>query len=410
MLWPPEWTAPETLRLIAGSPVDCLVLPFQGDADHWKPLAAQAREAGLVVLETAKSGIEAPAPVRVIKDGVRPKVATQGDSDAVDAGPTGLPWIDSNGWRIELSQALFPDGMPWVCFDPPGKREVMQANGYRIAIADCEAHGARWVISLDPGLRTGLLAGDSTAQKTWQDIFGVLAFFRGQTPAEDKHSPAVLGALSDFSGDNEFLSHEYLNLIAREYVPVRILPKTRPIPPLNGLRTVVYLDSEPVDPPWKTAVTEFVRSGGTLIAKDSADPAFGAATEAILGLGYELRAFGHGKIAIARDRDVDPWRLAADSHVLTGRTNDFLRQSNAGSMNVAFTAAASGFARLQLVNYAGRPGLNPVTLTFFDHYRRARFRSLENPQPTEIPVGREYERSAVYLPPFSICATLELEA
>jgi hypothetical protein len=409
MLWPREWTAPDTLRLIAGSPVDCLVLPAAGDADLWKPLEARAREAGLAVLAATKAGIEAPAAVRIIEDGVWPRVATRGDGDAIDAGPTGLPWIDSNGWRIQLSRALFPDLTPWVCFDLPGKQAVIPASAYRIAAADCEAYGARWLISLDAALTNGLLAGDGAARKTWLDLIGTLSFYRGQAPAGGGSSPAALGALSDYSGENEFLSHEYLNLIAREYVPVRILSKTRGVPPFDGLRMVVYLDPEPLAPAWKAALTEFVRSGGALMTNRGADPGWGAPAAAIPGIDYEVRTFGRGRVAVARDGYEDPWRLAADTHVLSGRANDLLRQSNAGSMSVTFTAAAGGFARLHLVNYSGRPGLDPVTLTFLNRYRRARFRSLENPQPAEIPVAREYERSAAYLPPFSIGATLELE-
>jgi hypothetical protein len=53
--------------------------------------------------------------------------------------------------------------------------------------------------------------------------------------------------------------------------------------------------------------------------------------------------------------------------------------------------------------------LNPVTLTFLDRYRTARFRSLEHPAAEEVPVQGEYGRSAVYLPPFAVCGTVELQ-
>ena len=404
MLWPPEWTSPDALQLVAGSPIDCLVLPSDSDVSLWKPLKSEAQRVALSILSAA------PHPVRSIEDGVWPKVATRGDSDAVDAGPTGLPWIDSNGWRIQLAQALFPDETPWVRFDPPGMKQVVRTSAYEVAIADCEAYGARWVISLDRGLRAGLIQSDGAARMTWQGILGTLSFFRQQAPAPGMHCPGVMGALSDFSGDNEVLSHEFLNLIAREYVAVRILPKTRPVPSLDGLRMVVYLDRQPLQPAWRTALVEFVRSGGALMADRLADLALGTPIDPVPGLEYELLSLGRGRIAISRDGFEDPWRLAADSHVLLGRSNDLLRQSNAGSMSVAFKGGSRGSARLHLVNYSGRPGLNPVTLTLLDRYRQARFRSLEKPESMRIPVAREYGRSALYLPPFAVCATLDLEA
>lgn len=403
MLWPPEWTSPDALRLVAGSPIDCLVLPSDSDSSLWKPLKSEAQRAGLSVRSAP------PHSVRSIEDGVWPKVATRGDSDAVDAGPTGLPWIDSNGWRIQLAQALFPDKTPWARFDPPGTQQVVRTSAYQVAVADCEAYGGRWVISLDQQLRAGLVQRDGAALMTWQGILGTLSFFRQQAPAPGTHSPGVMGALSDFSGDNEILSHEFLNLIAREYVPVRVLAKTGAIPPFDGLRMVVYLDRQPLQPDWRTALVEFVRSGGALVADPLADLALGTPMDPILGLEYELQSLGRGRIAISRHGFEDPWRLAADSHVLLGRERDLLRQSNAGSMNISFVAASCGSARLHLVNYSGRPGLNPVTLTLLDRYRQARFRSLEKPESMQIPVAREYGRSAVYLPPFSVCATLDLE-
>jgi hypothetical protein len=87
-----------------------------------------------------------------------------------------------------------------------------------------------------------------------------------------------------------------------------------------------------------------------------------------------------------------------------------VRLANAGSMNVAFTAAPDGKrARLHIVNYAGRTGLNPVTVTLLGRYRFAKFRDLERTEPMTLPLRTEYGRTALYLPGFRICAVLDLE-
>lgn len=405
LLWPHEWAAPEMSRLLSGSAVDCIVLP--GSAAH---MEAPAREAGFHTIVTSESGFEAPAGVSIVQDGVWPKIArSKGDPDATDAGPTGLPWIDSNGWRIQLATARSTGKTPWVRFDPP-QSEVLGASAYGIAIADCEAHGGRWLISLDGGLSRGLSAGNSAALETWKTLLDTLSFFRSRQSPGDLASIAALGVLSDFSGDNEFLGEEFLNLIAREYVPVRILLKTGAVAPLDGLRMVVYLDGQPLPPQWKEALAGFARTGRTLVTTRSADPGLGVRSNPITGLEYELRTLGQGRIAVSAEDFDDPWRVAADAHVLLGRSNDLLRQANAGAMSVSLTATSDARrARLQLVNYSGRPGLNPVTLTLLHRYRSARFRSLENPGGADIPLEREHERTAVYLPRFSVCGTVDLE-
>jgi hypothetical protein len=334
---------------------------------------------------------------------------SKGNSDATDAGPTGLLWLDSNGWRIQLARARFPGTAVWVRFQPPGEGEVIPAAAYAVAVADCEAHGGRWLISPHPGLSKALAADEESARRTWKTVLHTLSFFRNQSAGDPMASPGLLGALSDFAGGNEFLSHEFLNLIAREYVPVRILVKNGRAPSLDGLQLIVYLDRKPLDSAWKRVLTEFVRSGGTLITDQAADPPPGDRSSSIAGLDYELRRFGRGKIAVAQDFE-DPWRIAADSHVLLGRANDLVRQANAGSMSISLETSPGGKRTLvQLVNYPGRPGLNPVTLTFLQRFHTARFLS-PGEAPVEISVEREHARSAVYLPQFPVCGTLELEA
>ena len=84
-----------------------------------------------------------PAGVAIVK-GEWPGVQMPGGSGQ-GAGPTGVPWVDSNGWSIRLAMARVPESTVWV--------EAAPKNGaYRMAIADCAAHGGRWIITLDDRL------------------------------------------------------------------------------------------------------------------------------------------------------------------------------------------------------------------------------------------------------------------
>src|ERR1700677_4789837 len=99
MRWPVTWKDPSALDLIKGSVIDYLSID---KGDEFEPVRRQAQEAGLRI------GVpdEAPAGVTMLK-GLWPGVrAARSDAGRVTAGPTGNPWVDSNGWQIQLAAAL----------------------------------------------------------------------------------------------------------------------------------------------------------------------------------------------------------------------------------------------------------------------------------------------------------------
>jgi hypothetical protein len=347
-----------------------------------------------------------PGPLLLARNATWPKVATRPGSDAFDAGPTGLPWIDSNGWFIQLARARLPGKPIWILAAPPPPPAIVRPSGYAVAVADAAVYGARWVASLDPAVSKGVVTGNGEARKAWDALVRALGF---QLPITLPPC-CFLAALSDFSTANQNLTYEFLNLIAREYVPVHVLPKDAAPSIPSGLRMIAYLDPDPVREPWKTALLNFARNGGAVLTSPGALPTAGAPTTSPDLPDYEQRAQGKGRIICSRAPFDDAWRLALDAHLLLGRRNDLVRVANAGSCSL--TLASSPDARraeLRIINYAGRPGLNPVTVTLLHPYRAARFRTLERPDPVELPVHREYGRAAVYLPHFATYSELSLE-
>ena len=102
MRWPARWKDPALLDLLRDSPVNYLL--FEGQ-DASQRLAADAAAKGLHVTVSA----QAPETVELVK-GEWPgtKIASAGENERAAAGPTGEPWIDSNGWRVLLAKALRP--------------------------------------------------------------------------------------------------------------------------------------------------------------------------------------------------------------------------------------------------------------------------------------------------------------
>ena len=89
MRWPSAWTNPSALSLLKGTAVDCLLIDKTTALD---PVRAAAVRQGLHV--------DPPPAVHIVKGewpGIR--LSRDNGSDAT-AGPTGVPWVDSNGWQF----------------------------------------------------------------------------------------------------------------------------------------------------------------------------------------------------------------------------------------------------------------------------------------------------------------------
>src|ERR1019366_5564500 len=121
LFWPAAWREPKSLDWISGTPINCLV--FAAGLPDSDPLRAEARRRDLAIVDWSKpessgiaageampesSGIAAgeaskipwsgAQQVAAITDAVWPciRMNSAARRDAVDAGPTGAPWIDAN--------------------------------------------------------------------------------------------------------------------------------------------------------------------------------------------------------------------------------------------------------------------------------------------------------------------------
>ena len=427
--WPARAGPPERLR---GGPVNCLVVDWPGAEEQ----ARAARQAGFAVVgdlatapDTAAAAASAKAagldavigppalagdfvipgapvgelpregawPAAVIREGVWPAIRL-GQRGNAEAGPTGVPWIDSNGWAARLVHATRPGKTVWLDFHPPADA-VLRAEDWVRAAADAGAHGARWILpaeSLEGAARDALLRA--------------VAFFatHREWPAAAA-SPVAL--VSDCRGDNEFLAHEFLNLAARRHLTVRILERARAAAlPWGGLTTLVYIDAQPPAGALLEKLLAAVRAGALLIAPDHCAPLLGGAPGGEAPQpGYRMIAVGKGRAAIPSTPWEDPYLLAVDVQMIMGRRHAPLRLWN-GANVLPYPAGADG-ARprvVHLVNYGSRGG--EVTLGLPGRYRAAMFRSPEMPLPARLEprparLGVEFR-----LPPFGAYGAAVLEA
>jgi len=418
--WPASWRDPSYLALLEGSPINCLLV--SGSGAGFEALGEAAGRRGIACL-TAR-GAEAPAaaagelrivprsaldwgardPVLAVSECVWPSVAETGGG--AEAGPTGMPWVDSNGWFVQLARVRAPGRAVWLVFEPPENR-VLRPEAYALAAADAEAYGARWLITL----ATTTAADRAQAAAALGAVGRVLRFFEAHRNWRAFGPRAVLGVLSDFSGAHREAAEEILNLLARRALPFRILEKAAVgARSLEGLKAVIDPDASPASGPLRERLLSFVRAGGLLVT----GPQWGA-EEGVPAPGdvhgrYRVFQVGRGRLAIAKEEFGDPYLAALDVHLLLGRRHDVIRLWNAGSLNAYYTVAPPGRpALVQLLNYSLRGAAHSVTVGLSERYRAARFWELGAKAPRRLEIRPAAQGIELPLPGFSVYAAIELE-
>jgi hypothetical protein len=451
MRWP--WSDPGGLELLAGTPVNCLVVPWAegspGDEDHQRTLAslvAAARGRGLAVVGwvSGKADLRRPAgaarasglaalatesaePVegfdvlRFRKRGLAdlPPSGFLGDADAVwpgmrplklgkevDAvsGATSRPWIDSNAWYVRFARAVLAPKTLWLAFDPPDTGPPPTADAYLQAIADTEIAGARWMVSLDPSLRNGLAEGRPQAREAWTRIARSLAFFRTHEAWVGFAPVGQIGVLSDYAGENEFLSFEVLNLLARRSGLFRVLHAEAA--PLDGLDSVLCVDSRPPAPALAGKLYAFAEAGGTLVTPPGWE-ARGVPDESVAIPRFRVYRCGRGRLAVAREDFGDPDLVAEDAQLLTSHRRDRVRVFNLGFGQFHHATSADG--RAGVLHALAFPTPYPrgwLTAWFRQPWARGRVLSIDAEAAAKratIDGGVEF-----HLPPVPTYAALEV--
>ncbi len=402
MRWPDGWKDPATLALLKGTAIDHLLI---GTGPELSAVRSRAAQEGFRVSQPGAP----PAGVEIVK-GQWPGVKVERRSGGgVSAGPTGNPWVDSNGWAIRLAAALHPDSGVWVDAAPAGNA-LISAGSYLIAVADSAAYGGRWIVSLDNPLAVSLAAGKSDALAAWRRLTAAAGFFAAHQAWPAYVPMAVMGVVSDFTGDNEFFSQELLNLLARAGQHCRILPKDRiSDASLVGLRAAIYADAEPPAPALRKQILAFVAAGGLLITT----PKWGEVPGTPIGNDgnprYSLRALGKGKLAVAVAGPDDPYRWANESVVMVSHRYDLVRFWNSGAAGSFCTLAPDGKqAVVHLLFYANR-GPDSATVRIAGRYRAARAYTAGQPAAMKVEWVPQTDAVEIHLPPVSQYVALELD-
>jgi len=389
------------LDLLKGTAIDHLVI---GTGPELSAVRSRAAQDGFHLSQPGAP----PAGVAIVK-GQWPGVKMERRGGGAGAGPTGNPWVDSNGWAIRLAAALHPGTAVWVDAQPAANAFIA-AGSYLIAVADSAAYGGRWIVSLDDPLAASLAAGKSDALAAWSRLAAAAGFFAAHQAWPAYVPMAVVGVVSDFTGDNEFFSQELLNLLARAGQHCRILPKDG-ISDISfvSLRAAIYADAEPAAPALRKQVLAFVAAGGMLITAPQWGEVPGTLIKNHGNPRYSLRALGKGKVAVALAGPDDPYLWANESVVMVSHRYDLVRFWNSGPAGSFCTVAPDGRqAVVHLLFYANR-GSDSATVRIAGRYRAARAYTAGNSAATKVELVPQTGAVEIHLPPLSQYVALELD-
>jgi hypothetical protein len=453
------WAQPSALDILKGTPINCLVVDWAaggtGDAaqqEALKPLIAAGRAKGIsfigrvtakdaaaaaasaiaaglaAVLLSAPAGkeLELPAILQVARDKVDWKAATpifsisdnefpgvrvestQGDTAV--AGPTGAPWVNSNAWISLLGEDLAPGNTIWLDFEAPEGTTVAHPANYPLAIADSEVYGSRWIISLDDKFRDALLKGVASATAAWSKLGETLSFYTSHPQWRTYKPQGVLTVISDFSGDNGYLSGETMNLLNRRHIQFKVMERSKALlAPMHGAMALLWLDKDAPTAEQTAKSLAFVRQGGVLIAPTYWGPAGVKPTRKDPSIAYQVYNVGQGQFAVPDEGYQDPYQVAQDTQFLVSRRNDLARLYNPATTNVHCSFDPVHQHRLaQIVNYAAAPA-NFVTLWVNTRARAARLWNDGAHQPQTVsgvsaPPGTDFG-----LPTITVSCALEIE-
>ena len=310
---PARWnfTDPQSLDLLSGTPVNCLlvksadaafadqakqrgiaVLAVIAPDTHPEPATLRAIRSHLagVVLEgdftdgtqsgvrdalagsqaivirlTSRSGmkLDSADPVVGTYQGVWPGIQVLEDGHA-KAGPSGSAWIDTNTGFLRTVRAWGHDTI-WLGNLPPAKT-VIPAEGYLQAVADAALAGGRWILALDDDFAARLGRRDAAAVRDWKRIAAELEFFESHPQWRGMKPYGKLAIVQD-TADGALLSGGILDMVGSRHTPVRAIPRQRLAPEaLKDSQMAVDVDPQALTPAQKELLKQFTRSGGTLLS------------------------------------------------------------------------------------------------------------------------------------------------
>ena len=410
--WPAPWRA-QQVGLLRDTPFNAVAFKDAPPAG----VVEAAKAAGLEVpplswkawkeVDWTKSG-----SVVAIGDGFWPAYNYKGLADG-SAGPTGEPWLDANGWLYLYARARGGNRTVWVRSDPPEDARTVRQPHLQLLLAEAFAYGGRRPLWLPPAFASAVAAGNEKALADWKKLVDTARWLKQRDEWRSWPVTAPLVILSDFSGDNEYVSGETMLLAARMQMSFwPVCTGDAKESDLKGRRAVLYLDQAPPGPKLATMLRAFATQGGLVLAGPGAKESF-AGLKPVAGPPhprFDILTLGRGRVAVARAAFDDPWTLADDAHLLMSRRFDPVRLFNGGLLHTHTTTSPDGKRSLvHIINYGTEPFGHSVVLQVTRPVRSAKTHLPGTAEAKSVALGGNPARPEMEIPHFSVYLAVELE-
>ncbi|MCC7173675.1 MAG: hypothetical protein IT159_00645 [Bryobacterales bacterium] len=420
-----RWYEPETLDLLAGSPVNCLLVTWSSGGEPSVEekqhalvgaYARRAREKGIAVLGLVYAGASparfVPPAIEAGLDGLMVDGGPEGgaaltaqvanalrsagsaalvltvagtpaeafaSSSAVAivqgvwpgarnladmgirSGPSADSWIDSNIWLVRYLRAAAPGRPVWISSEPRDGA----ATGFLRCAAEAAVAGGRWIIAPDDQWRAAWLRKAPEALAKWERLAACLKFAAEHAEWRSFTPYGKLGIVVDPAGPSPDASNEYLNLAARRQIPYRVILRPRlDREALAGLQALLAADLSAPTSEERALLGNFAGQGGLVVA----GPSWGVASK---DQPYVELPLAKGRVVVYRDDPPDPEEVARDLLDLLSTEQMGVSAFNVPSVLVyAGTGGPSGPVLIQLLNYSGFPA-EAITLRVNGSFKRA---------------------------------------
>jgi hypothetical protein len=439
---PARWHSsdPKSLELLAGTPINCLLLEHaQWDATF----IANAQARSIAVLGVIHPGEQAGADVLAAaqlklngivlegaidpasRDAVRaaahrsrqPVIELTGrrgirlDSDdpilgtwqalwpgleiehngKVIAGPSAAPWVNTNAGFLRFVRAS-TDAAVWIGVQPPSGY-VFPVERYAEAIGDAALAGARWIIALDADFERRLHARDAAALSDWRRITHYASYFEEHREWQRYRPYSTLAVLQGVSSGG-LLSGSLLDMMASQRTPVRVIP-TRKLDSerLRGIHVLLNVDPGSLSPAQKALIEEFKREGGQVLDPPAKWHFPDTSNDQIVLTGRQL------------DQMQDLWVVTYNATV---RKNFGTRTFNTTGMQSSVLLAPDRKSIIvHLVNYTESP-VEAITVQALGSWKRATLYSPDEPA-RDLPVYAVKDGTGVDIEKMGVIATVKLE-
>ncbi len=445
-----QWYNPATLKLLEGSPINCLLVTLSAGAAPEieqqqqkliREYARAARERGFAILGLVYPGADPSNAVAaaaaadlegLVADGHFPAgyieklekalsaaksssvlipiwrnsararisrgsvVALAGASPSarnladmgIRGAPSSEPWIEANIWRVRSLRLDQGQKAIWISYQP----DSGSAQEYARYVADAAVAGGRWIVALDDGLRARWSKNEAGALTTWQQIVTFLKF--GEEHPEWRRSPSFgnLGIILDVANPDADIADEYMNLVARRQVAYRVILRSQlSAAGLASVRGVLAMDLAPPAEQERQVLQDFAENGGVVVS----GPSWGNAPKEEA---YAELPAGKGRVVVYRDPD--PESVARDMKDLFSQAELGVVPFNVPSVITYANAGDGGKCGLiQLLNYSNSPA-TAITIRVSGIFKSARLFTPES-AAADLKLKSSEGKTDFYIPTLS---------